>query len=97
MPLALALASVVSAVVALWPAAAGVVDPAAIRTMWVDNAPRPDHEACIQPLSVLVNEVHDRRTAHTDYQCRLRWRYFRVDVLTVSGAWHLRGVAVQGL
>jgi hypothetical protein len=36
-PLALALSTVVAAVVALWPAPAGAVDPEAIRSIWVDN------------------------------------------------------------
>ncbi|WP_156891394.1 hypothetical protein [Agromyces subbeticus] len=36
-PLALALGTVVAAVVALWPAPAGAADPAAIRSIWIDN------------------------------------------------------------
>lgn len=37
-PLSLALGTVVAAVVALWPAPAGAIDPAAVRATWVDNA-----------------------------------------------------------
>jgi hypothetical protein len=61
-PLALALATVVTAVVALWPAPAGAINPAAIRSMWIDNT-QGSYELEIYLLkvkTVAYTETQDR-------------------------------------
>jgi hypothetical protein len=71
-PLVMALGAVVAAVVALWPAPAGAIDPVAVRAKWIDNT-QGSYELEIYLLKL-------KTTAYSDMQDRTNKRVIALKV-----------------